>query len=330
MGGRLLAALAGAMLALAAACAPPAWAQGAPVQGTLSYGTPSENALSANTSSQGAPPRTMPSQDMPSDATPSRVVTLGGGVTEIAYALGAGGQLVGSDQSSLYPEAATRLPRVGYYRAVPVEGVLALQPDLVLASEQAGPPASLQRLRELGARLVVVPDAPSVESLRQRIRAVAEALGREREGERMLADLDAGLRQAQARPATPARVLLLMNRTGTPLAAGDDTAADTVLSLAGLDNVLAGKQQGYKPLSAESLAALSPDLVIVTAGSLAATGGVGGVLALPGLAATPAGRAERIIVMDDLLVLGMGPRLPMALQELKARAAQAMRAPPGR
>jgi len=264
----------------------------------------------------------------PQAAAPSRVVTLGGSVTEIVYALGAGGLVVGSDQSSLYPEAVTRLPRVGYYRATPVEGVLALRPDLVLASEQAGPPASIERLRELGTHLVVVPDSPSVDSLRQRIRAVAGALGRGPEGERMLAELDAQLRQAQAQPAPKARALVLMNRTGTPQAAGEGTAADAVLRLAGLENALAGRQQGYKPLTAESLAALAPDIVIVTAASLPATGGVGGVLALPGLAGTPAGRAERIVAMDDLLVLGLGPRLPQALAELKARAAEAMRTPP--
>lgn len=71
-------------------------------------------------------------------AEPSRVVSLGGSVTEIVYGLGEGDRLVGDDLSSLYPEAATKLPRVGYYRAVPVEGVLSLKPDLVLASEQAG------------------------------------------------------------------------------------------------------------------------------------------------------------------------------------------------
>src|SRR5690606_30267932 len=93
-----------------------------------------------------------------SPSTAQRVVTLGGTVTEIVYALDQGDRLVGDDQSSLYPEAATKLPRVGYYRAVPVEGVLALRPDLVLASEQAGPPEALARLKEVGIPVEIISD----------------------------------------------------------------------------------------------------------------------------------------------------------------------------
>ena len=187
-------------------------------------------------------------------AEPSRVVTLGGSVTEIVYGLGQGGRLVGDDQSSLYPEAATKLPRVGYYRAVPVEGVLSLKPDLVLASEQAGPPEALKRLAGVGVRVVTVSDAPSVDSLKSRIRAIAGALGVAAAGERMVEDVTQELARAEAIPATRARALLLINRTGSPQGAGRDTAANEVMHLAGLVNVLDG-QQGYKPLSAEAIGA---------------------------------------------------------------------------
>ncbi|MCJ9710342.1 ABC transporter substrate-binding protein, partial [Bordetella hinzii] len=98
-----------------------------------------------------------------------RVVTLGGSVTEIVYALGKGDMLVGDDLSSIYPDAATRLPRVGYYRSVPVEGVLALKPDLVLASDQSGPPDALKRLADVGVTVLRISDEPSVQSLETRI-----------------------------------------------------------------------------------------------------------------------------------------------------------------
>ncbi|MFY4260866.1 heme/hemin ABC transporter substrate-binding protein [Achromobacter xylosoxidans] len=256
-------------------------------------------------------------------APPARVVTLGGTVTEIVYGLGQGERLVGDDQSSLYPEAATRLPRVGYYRAVPVEGVLALQPDLVLASEQAGPPDALKRLGEVGVRVVSVPDAPSVDSLKARIRAVAAALDVAPAGEQMVRDVTGELARAEAMPATRARALLLINRSGAPQGAGRGTAAAEIMRLAGLDNVLAG-QQGYKPLSPEAIGALAPDLIIVTRESLQASGGLEGFTRLPGIAATQAAAKQRIIVMDDLLILGLGPRLPQALIQLKQEAAHAM------
>lgn len=139
-------------------------------------------------------------------APAQRVVTLGGTVTEIVYALGQGGRLVGDDLSSLYPQAATQLPRIGYYRAVPVEGVLALEPDLVLASEQAGPPDAIERLKAVGVRVAVVSDQASVQSLHARIRAIAQALDAVPEGERLAAQLDAELARAErCRPRARAR-----------------------------------------------------------------------------------------------------------------------------
>lgn len=256
-------------------------------------------------------------------AEPSRVVSLGGSVTEIVYGLGEGDRLVGDDLSSLYPEAATKLPRVGYYRAVPVEGVLSLKPDLVLASEQAGPPDALKRLAGVGVRVVTVSDAPSVDSLKARIRAVAEALGVAPAGERMVDEVTRELARAEAIPATRARALLLLNRTGTPQGAGRDTAANEVMRLAGLVNVL-DSQQGYKPLSAEAIGALGPDLIVVTQASLDAGGGMEKFLAQPGIAGSQAAVKRRVVVMDDLLILGMGPRLPLALTQLKQEVAHVM------
>ncbi|EJO32911.1 heme/hemin ABC transporter substrate-binding protein [Achromobacter marplatensis] len=256
-------------------------------------------------------------------AEPSRVVTLGGSVTEIVYGLGQGDRLVGDDLSSLYPEAATKLPRVGYYRAVPVEGVLSLKPDLVLASEQAGPPDALKRLAGVGVRVVTVSDAPSVDSLKARIRGVADALGVAPAGERMVDEITRELARAEALPATKARALLLINRTGSPQGAGRDTAANEVMHLAGLVNVL-HDQQGYKPLSAEAVGALAPDLIVVTQASLDAGGGMEAFLRLPGIASTQAAAKRRVVVMDDLLILGMGPRLPLALTQLKKEVADVM------
>lgn len=256
-------------------------------------------------------------------APPARVVTLGGTVTEIVYQLGQGDKLVGDDLSSLYPEAATKLPRVGYYRSVPVEGVLSLKPDLVLASEQAGPPDALKRLADVGVRVVTVSDAPSVDSLKSRIRSIADALGVAPAGERMVEDVTRELARAEAVPATRARALLLINRTGSPQGAGRDTAANEVMHLAGLVNVLQD-QHGYKPLSAEAMGALAPDLIIVTQASLDAGGGMDAFLRMPGIASTQAAAKRRVVVMDDLLILGMGPRLPLALTQLKQEVAHVM------
>ncbi|BCL74986.1 hemin-binding protein [Jeongeupia sp. HS-3] len=253
-------------------------------------------------------------------AAPQRVVALGGPLTEIVYALGAGNRLIGVDQSSTYPEAAKALPKVGYYRAFSLEGVAALKPDLILASDQAGPPQALEQLRRLGLRVIVLPSAPTLDALEQRMHGVAAALGLRNDGRAMVAELRKQVDALAAKQLGPTRALLLINRSGNPEGAGTDTSADAMLKLAGYRNVLA-KQKGYKPLSLEGIAALKPELIITSTASIAASGGIDALLAKPGIATTPAAQARRVIVMDDLLLLGYGPRLPQALRELKAAPA---------
>ena len=110
-----------------------------------------------------------------------------------------------------------------------------------------------------------------------------------------------------------------MNRTGTPLGAGSNTAASLVLELSGLVNVLAD-QQGYKPISAEALSALAPEVIVVPRMSVDAAGGLDKLRTMPGIASTPAAANDCIVVMDDLLALGTGPRLPQAIRTLKETA----------
>ncbi|TJZ73298.1 heme/hemin ABC transporter substrate-binding protein [Chitiniphilus eburneus] len=247
---------------------------------------------------------------------PKRVVVLGGGLTEIAYALGGGPQLVGADQSSIYPPEARQLPKVGYYRTFSVEGVVGLTPDLVLASDQAGPPEAIERLRQLGRRVIVLPSEPTLPALEQRIHGVAAALGLRDDGRALVLRVNDALKPLRGGKAP--RTLMVMSRGGNTLeAAGGGTAADAMLKLAGAPNVLA-RQRGYKALGGEGIAALAPEVIVTTRMSVESLGGADKLLAMPGLAATPAARNKRLVIMDDLLLLGFGPRLPEALVELKA------------
>ena len=70
-------------------------------------------------------------------APQEKIVTLGGDVTEIVYALGASSSLVARDSTSQWPQAANVLPDVGYLRQLNAEGILSMRPTLVLASAQA-------------------------------------------------------------------------------------------------------------------------------------------------------------------------------------------------
>lgn len=245
-----------------------------------------------------------------------RVITLGGTVTEIVYALGEGHRLVADDASSIYPEEATRLPRVGYYRALSLEGILSQQPDLLIASENAGPPEVLERLQAMGVATVVVSDEPGIDSLFQRVREVAGALGVSANGEALQARIRASLDAVNGNQPEHRRAVVVLHRGGPLMSAGADTSADALLRLSGMENV-ADDTRGYKPLSAEALAALAPDLIFTTTASVESVGGLEAFAARPGVAATPAAKAGRVVAVDDLLLLGMGPRVAEAVALLR-------------
>lgn len=251
---------------------------------------------------------------------PERIVTLGFDVTEIVYALGAGDQVVGVDASSLYPAEANRVPKVGYYRKIGAEGVLSLRPTLVVASAMAGPPAALDQLRSAGVRIVSVDEVSDLASARKRILTIAEALGRTEAGRALVAKLDKELGEAKAlrekvKSASP-RVLFLFSPTPSVLnVGGKETVASEVIDLAG--GVLAVNSfEGYRPISTEALVAARPDFLLVTERTLASLGGPEKVWEVPGIALTPAAKGRKLVVLDDSLLLGMGPRVGEAVSTL--------------
>lgn len=255
----------------------------------------------------------------PSPDDRARIVSLGGAVTEIVYALGAGDQLVGRDASSIYPEAAQELPSVGYYRRVPAEGVLSLRPTLVLAAADTGPPAVLDQIRSAGVTVRQMPGEASVEGAKAKIRAVAEALERSARGEQLIQNLEedmAGARQLRSAVEETPRVLFIYARgAGTMNVAGSGTEAEAMIELAGAENAITGFS-GYKPMNAEAVTAAAPDVVLMLERGLKSIGGASGLMKQPGIKLTPAGKNGRIVAMDDLLLLGFGPRLGEATRTL--------------
>jgi iron complex transport system substrate-binding protein len=109
--------------------------------------------------------------------------------------------------------------------------------------------------------------------------------------------------------------LLSVGNGGAPMSGGAATSSDGVIRLAGGVNAVAGFE-GYRPVSPEAIIEAAPDIVLVTHRSLRMLGGVDALLARPAIAATPAGRAKRVVAMDGLLLLGFGPRIGEAIVTL--------------
>jgi len=249
---------------------------------------------------------------------PQRIVSTAGTLTEIVWALGAGDRLVAVDSSSVYPEQATNLPQVGYSRQLSAEGIFSVRPDLVLLSEDAGPPAVLEQLERLGVPLITISADHSVEAALERIHIVGRALGRKKEAEELAQKVESEIAQVSRKNPreTAPKVLFLYARSGGIMnVAGRNTAADIVISMAGGVNAING-YEGYKPLTAEAAVTAAPDVILVTDRGMDASGGAEELLKQPGLSMTPAGRNRRIVAMDDLLLLGFGPRLGEAVGEL--------------
>jgi iron complex transport system substrate-binding protein len=250
-----------------------------------------------------------------------RIVSIGGAQTEIIYALGAESRIVGVDSTSYWPETAKLLPQVGYQRALSAEGILSLEPDLVILGVDAGPPAVIEQLKQANIPLLVLQEDHSIASVKQKIAAIARALGEVTKGKALMERLDeqqAALDQELKAHPAPARVLFIMQHgAGSAMVAGTHTAADAILKLAGASNAVTA-YEGYKPLTPEAAPALAPDIILVTTQTLDEIGGKDSVLKLPGLALTPAGKSGRVIAMDTLLLLGFGPRTIEAARELHA------------
>ncbi len=240
----------------------------------------------------------------------SRLVVLGGSLTEIVFALGAGDRVVGVDASSTYPEAVDQLQKVSYHRRLAAEGVLSLSPTLVIATTEAGPPEALQQLQSAGVTVLILPHEPSAASAVGRIRSLARALDVEVRGEALVQALERDLERAgKTSSDKPVKVLFIYARgQGTLMVAGQETAADRMMELAGGINAVRG-YTGYKPLTAEAVVAAAPEAVLVMDSGLESVGGEAGLWKLAGMALTPAGAEGRLVSMNGLLLLGFGPRL---------------------
>lgn len=244
-----------------------------------------------------------------------RIVSIGGDVTEIIYALNAQSELIGRDSTSTYPEAAKALPDIGYMRQLNAEGILSLKPTLILASDQSLPALALEQVRNSGINVVSIPGLPALETVPKKISTVAQALGKEQEGQQLIAHYEQQL-AAMPKNKLSTKVLFVMNYSGTtPMAAGQNTAADAIIGFAGGTNAMQGFNK-YRPLSQEGIIAAAPELLLLTTAGYESLGGEEKIWQLPGISQTPAGKNRRFLVVDDLALLGFSLKTPEVISTL--------------
>lgn len=267
---------------------------------------------------------------------PQRWVSAGGALSEWVAALGGESKLVGVDTTSQHPASLKALPSIGYQRQLSAEGILSLRPQVLVGTEEMGPPPVLAQIRSAGVQVEMFSARPDLPTLKGNLQHLGALLGSEAKARELFTGYEQALEQqkrwvatAQATHKAPGVLMLIGNAGGKPLIAGKGTAADWMLQQAGGRNL--ATHSGYKPFSVESLAGLSPEVLVFADRALTGEAARAALFKEnPILASTPAAKHARVFELDPtLLVGGLGPRLPQSLVQLSADfyASQAKSAP---
>lgn len=256
----------------------------------------------------------------------TRVIALANGSAEILVSLGLKPILIGRDIAST-EEVLLDIPIVTSGHQVVAENILKLNPDLVLIDDATGPLAAIKTLRENGIKIVQVRQAWTLSDINLKIADIAGAVGAIPAGAALSEKINQSLSEVK-KADRKARIAFLYLRGGNSiyLLGGKGSGADSLITA--INSVDAGAEfskDPFTPVSAEVLAELNPDVILVMSKGLASVGGVAGLKALPGVAQTTAGKKGRILAVDDSLLLSFGPRTPDLILQMAASVDELMR-----
>ena len=248
--------------------------------------------------------------------TVSRAVVLANGVAEIIQSLNAQSIIVGRDISSTADSLAD-IPIVTSGHQVLPEKVIALKPDLVLIDASTGPKAAIETIKAAGITVIETPESWSLKDLPNKVRAVGRAIGASDQAEELVQQLNDSLDTSAVKNSPRVAFLYLRGTSSVYLIGGAGSGADSLLSAIGSIDVGAQSlDRPFNTLTAESLAELNPDVILVMSKGLQSVGGIDGLLKLPGVAQTRAGKNSAVIDVDDSLLLSFGPRTPSLVDAL--------------
>lgn len=244
-----------------------------------------------------------------------RIVSLNGTITEVLYALDADKQLVAIDVTSTYPASTEKLPNLGHVRGVTAESILAVKPTDVVCFEDELNPQISQQLEAAKINVVALKREFSVASTKKVIGEIAEWLGEKEKGAELVAQIDKDLKGKTALSGKPKVLFVYARGAGTLMVAGDNTQMTEMIRLAGGQNAVSGFPD-FKPLTAEAVVAANPDVILMFDSGKSSLSGAGGVLGIPGVKSTTAGKNNAVITMDGQLLSGFGPRVGTAIATL--------------
>jgi iron complex transport system substrate-binding protein len=231
-----------------------------------------------------------------------RIVSANGTLSEIIYGLGLEKQLVGVDVTSTYPASLDKVPKIGHNRSIAAEGIIALNPDVIVYTDQSMlSPSLIKQLNSSGKKVVEFKHEYTKEGAIKLIREVGAYFNAKPQAENLVRTLEADLAKI-TKPTSPKKMLFIYARgTGTLMVSGTGTSLDRLFSLTGNKNAVQGFTE-FKPLTAESLLAANPDVLVLFSSGLDSVEGEMGLLKVPGIANTQEGIEKLLQWMDSCLL----------------------------
>lgn len=247
-----------------------------------------------------------------------RVVALANGSAEVVAALGLRSVLVGRDIASSSDEFKN-VPIVTSGHQVIAEKVISLKPDLVLIDANVGPKNAIDSIKLAKVRVVNLSQAWQLKEIYQKVSQISAALGVKENGAKLNSKLSLAVNAANKKIGWSPKVAFLYLRgpSSIYLIGGPGSGADSLVTALGAIDVGAKLLKNpFNTLTSEALVKANPDVILVMSKGLQSVGGVDGLLKLPGVAQTSAGKLRKIVSVDDSLLLSFGPRTPALLGKL--------------
>mgnify|MGYP006180432549 CR=1 FL=1 len=255
--------------------------------------------------------------------SPQRVVALANGSAEIIASLGYLNILVGRDIASTSNELKG-VPIATAGHQVVAEKILELNPDVLLIDNTTGPATALDVIQRAGIKVTMIDEAWTLTDIAKKIMAIGEVIGAQSAAVQLVQKLNSAL-QASGKDHPGVRVAFLYLRGGSAiyLLGGQGSGADSLIEHLGAIDVGAQKfKDPFSPITSEALIAANPEIILVMSKGLESVGGIDGLVSLPGISQTPAGKNRAVIAVDDSLLLSFGPRTPDLLRQLSGAIGQ--------
>lgn len=262
----------------------------------------------------------------------SRIVTLSGDLTEFVFDLGFGPSVVATDVTTVAPEEAVALPKAGIGRFLTAEGVLKNDPTLVIADTQTSPATAVEQIRAAGVPVAILDVPTTFDGLYDKVTALGLLLGAPDAAADVRARLEADITAASVLPGadTPKPRIAFVYTRGPDvmLLFGEGMTTTPVIEAAGgFDAGVDAGVEGTVPVTPEALAAAAPEVLVVPEEGYTVLGGLEGLLAIPGVLATPAGQSGSVFAYPEGDFLTFGPRIADSVARLVADLSSLSAAP---